>query len=97
MTGFARDGAVYLDVNPVELIKAHPRTPLRQPPEEFPHHLVVDLVRAVEHHAQDADSLGEFGIERSTIREEDVKGEKRRLRGDGARDGRARGDTTTGR
>lgn len=63
--GGTRDGAAepaitsssYLDIDAIELIEAHPRASLRQPPEELPHHLVVDLIRAVEHHAQDADSL----------------------------------------
>lgn len=74
-----RDGAVYLDVDPIELIETHPRAPLRQPPEELPHHLVVDLIRAVEHHAQDADSLGEvefetqYRQERKTARQQDDK------------------------
>lgn len=57
MRRFCEGEHSYLDVNPIKLIKAHPRAPLRQPPEELPHHLVVDLIRAVEHHAQDADSL----------------------------------------
>lgn len=60
----------HLDVNPIKLIKAHPRAPLRQPSEEFPHHLVVDLIRAVEHHAQDADSLSEVEVERSMAGEQ---------------------------
>lgn len=52
--------AIYLDVDPIELVEANPRASLRQPTEELSHHLVVYLVRAVEHHAQDANRLG-FG------------------------------------
>lgn len=78
-----REGRLgYLDVNPIELVKAHPRTPLRKPPEELPHHLIVDLIRAVEHHAQDANSL-RFESKRSMAGDQGNKDDKvgRRKRG----------------
>lgn len=42
--------ATHLQLNPVELIEAGPRPSLSQAFEELAHGLVVQPVRAVEHH-----------------------------------------------
>lgn len=39
----------HLDVDSVELVKAAPGSWLGEPGEEFPHHFIVETVRAVEH------------------------------------------------
>lgn len=50
----------HLNIDPIELIETYPGTPLRQASEEFTHHLVVDLIGAVEDYAKDTDRLSEF-------------------------------------
>ena len=54
-----RDDREHLDVDPVELVEARPAARLRHAREELAHHLVVELVGAVEDDALDGDALGE--------------------------------------
>ena len=49
----------HLDVDPVELVEARPASALDDTAEELAHHLVVELVRAVEDDALAADAFGE--------------------------------------
>ena len=82
-----RDDREHLDVDPVELVEARPAARLRHAREELAHHLVVELVGAVEDDALDGDALGEVLGRLGLARACGARGRRAELDMQAARDG----------